>query len=122
MTVRWGFVRLVVVLAVLAVVAFDGISILTTHFSASDDANRAALAAATIYNDSNRQNTAGALIAATQSLPSGETVVPGSLHFNRDGSVDLEVRKTARSLALHWLKQTKSWAVVTESGQANPPS
>jgi hypothetical protein len=122
MTVRWWFVRLVVILAILAIAAFDGISVLTTHFSLSDDANRAALAAASAYDDSGRKDPRSALLAAEQSLPSGVTVVPGSLHLNADGSAEVEVRQTARSLFLHMIEQTRSWAVVTESGSANPPS
>ena len=45
MVTSW-FARLAVILAVLAVFAFDGISVVATHFSASDDAQTAAAAAA----------------------------------------------------------------------------
>jgi hypothetical protein len=120
--VRWWFVRLVVVLAVLAVVAFDGISIMITHFTASDDANHVAQVAANAYHDSNDTNRNAAVLAAEQALPTGASIVPGSVSFAPDGAVNLQVRRTAKSLFLHVLEQTRSWAVVTESGSANPPS
>ncbi len=119
MVTSW-FARLALIFAVLAVFAFDGISVVATHFSASDDAQTAAQAAATAYQNNRLPGPAAAAAAAT--LPKGETIVPGSIHFAANGNVKLEVRKTAHSLLLHLLSQTKGWAVVTESGSAASPS
>jgi hypothetical protein len=119
--VRGWFVRLVVMVAILAVVAFDGLSIMVAHFQVSDAANQAAQAAAVAYRQSNDTATGPGVLAAEQSLPHGDELVPGSVQFLPDGSVTLQVRQTAKSLLLHVFKQTRSWALVTESGSANPP-
>jgi hypothetical protein len=119
MVTSW-FTRLIVIFAVIAVFAFDGISIVAAHFSASDDAQTAADAAATAYSSSGL--AIPAVQAAQATLPKGETIVPGSVHIGKTGAVRLEVRRTARSLVLHLTKATKGWAIVTETGSANPPS
>jgi hypothetical protein len=119
MVTSW-FARLAVIFAVIAVFAFDGISVLATHFSASDDAQTAATAAATAYRSSGLANAA--VQAAQATLPKGETLVPGSVHIDNTGAVSLRVRKTAKSLLLHLTKTTKGWAVVTEGGSAASPS
>ncbi len=115
MVTSW-FARLALIFAVLAVFLFDGISVVVAHFSASGDAQTAAQAAATSYQHTRLPGPAVAAAAAT--LPTGESIVPGSVHFAANGTVKLEVRKTAHSLLLHLLSQTKGWAVVTESGSA----
>ncbi len=119
MVTSW-FARLAVIFAVLAVFAFDGISVVATHFSASDDAQTAAAAAAQAYRGSGLANSA--VLAAQATLPKGEVLVPGSVHIDNTGAVSLEVRKTARSLLIHLTKATKGWAVVTEAGSAASPS
>ena len=119
MVTGW-FARLFVLFAVLAVFAFDGISVVAGHFTASDDATTAAQAAATAYKNS---GLAGAAVdAAAKTLPKGEKLVPGSVHIDSSGDVTLQVRRTARSLLLHLTSATKGWAVVTESGSASAPS
>ena len=119
MVTSW-FARLVVIFAVIAVFAFDGISVVAAHFSASDDAQTAAAAAAAAYQSSGLISPA--IAAAQATLPKGETIVPGSVHIDNTGTVSLKVRRTARSLLLHLTKATKGWAVVTESGSAAAPS
>ena len=119
MVTSW-FVRLAVILGVIAVFAYDGISVVATHFSASDDAQTAATAAAAAYRNSGLANAA--VVAAEATLPKGEKLVPGSVHIDNTGEVSLQVRKTAPSLLLHLASATKGWAVVTESGSAAGPS
>jgi predicted permease len=119
MVTSW-FARLAVMFAVIAVFAFDGISVVAAHFSASDDAQTAAAAAAGAYRSSGLVGTA--VQAAAASLPKGDKLVPGSVHIDNTGAVSLQVRKTARSLLLHLTSATKGWAVVTEAGSAASPS
>lgn len=119
MVTGW-FARLALIFAVVAVFAYDGISVTAAHFAAADDAQNAAQAAATAY-DGSRQ-VGPAVTAAEAALPKGEKLVPGSVKINNTGGVSLEVRRTARSLLLHLTSQTKKWTVVTESGSANPQS
>jgi hypothetical protein len=118
MVTSW-FARLTLFFAVFAVFAFDGISVVATHFSASDDAQTAAQAAAGAFRGG---GVGGAVVAAEQSLPKGEKLVPGSVKIDNTGAVSLEVRRTARSLLLHLTSTTKKWAVVTESGSSAAPS
>jgi predicted permease len=119
MVTGW-FARLFALFAVLAVIGFDGISVVAAHFTASDDATTAAQAAATAYRNSGL--VGAAVDAAKNTLPKGEKLVPGSVHITSTGDVNLQVRRTARSLLLHLSSATKGWAVVTESGSAAGPS
>ena len=112
--------RVVAAVAILGVIGFDGISVVATHLSASDDADSVAQSAADAYHAQGTPNAA--VSAADQQLPKGETLVAGSLQIDPNGAVRLTVRKTAKSLVLHMFSQTRTWAVVTESGSANPPS
>jgi hypothetical protein len=115
------FIRLVGVLAVLGVIGFDGFSVVAAHLSASDDAQNVAQAGANAYKlNPTYQN---ALYAADQALPKGDTIVANSLTINTaNGEVSVKIRRTANSVLLHLFSQTKSWAVVTEGGTADPPS
>jgi hypothetical protein len=114
------FARLFLLFAILAVFAFDGISVVAAHFTASDDATTAAQAAATAYRNSGLPGAA--VDAAKNTLPKGENLVPGSVHITSTGDVSLQVRRTARSLLLRLTSATKGWAVVTESGSASSSS
>lgn len=113
--------RLVATIAILGVIAFDAISVAGAHFQASDDAQTAAQAAVTAYHQAGGTES-GAVQAAEQALPGGDTLVKGSFQIEPDGSVSLRVRRTAKSLLLHLWSGTRSWAVVTESGSAQQPS
>ena len=90
MVTGW-FVRLTLIFAVIAVFAFDGISVLAAHFSASDDAQTAAQAAASGLPQA-PASPGPAVLAAEQRLPKGETLVPGSVHIDNTGGVTLKVR------------------------------
>ena len=119
MVTSW-FARLALIFGIVAVFAFDGISIVAAHFSASDDAQTAAQAAATAYQGSGLIGTA--VVAAEATLPKGEKLVAGSVKIGSGGTISLEVRRTARSILLHLTSQTKKLTLVTESGSASPPS
>jgi hypothetical protein len=113
--------RLVVTLTILGIIAFDGISVAGAHFQASDDADQAAQAAATAYHQPGATES-DAFLAAEKALSSNERLVQGSFQIAADGTVTLSVRRTAKSLLLHLWSATRGWAVVTESGSAEPPS
>ena len=118
MVTGW-FTRLVVIFAVLAVFAFDGISVVAAHFSASDDAQTAAQAARQGLQRAPACASA-AVRAAQATLPKGDDARPGvGAHRQRPATVSLKVRRTATSLLLHLISATKGWAVVTE---AAPPT
>jgi hypothetical protein len=103
--------RLIVVITLLAIAAFDGLSIVGAHFQASDDAQTAAEAGSLAYQ---QQHTGdAALAAATQALKGGDKLVPGTFSVQPDGTVTLRVRRRASSIVLHMWSETKSWDVVT---------
>jgi len=113
--------RLVVTLAILGIIAFDAISVAGAHFQASDDADRAAQAAATAYHQTGATES-DAFLAAEKTLGTSERLVHGSFQIAADGTVTLKVRRTAKSLLLHLWSATRGWAVVTEPGSAQPAS
>ena len=70
------FVRLTLILAILGVAAFEGVSIVIANVGVKDDAQSAAFAAAAAYQS---QHTAIAAIAAAKAdLSKGDTLVAGS--------------------------------------------
>ena len=119
MVTGW-FVKLVAVLAVIGVIAFDGFSIVAAHLSASDDAQTAAQAAANAY--ATQKTPAAALLAAEQALHKGDTLVPNSMTISSTGEVTIKLQRTAGSIILHHFSAGKKWDIVTEGGTADPPS
>jgi hypothetical protein len=114
------FVRLALILAVLAVGAFDGISVLVASIGVSNDAETAALAAAVAYQGN---HTADAAIAAAEgALNKSETLVPGSFRAAPDGTVSLQVRRKAGSIVLHLWSTSAKWDLVTGTASAAPAS
>jgi hypothetical protein len=113
------FVRLTLIFAVLAVGAFDGISILVASVGVKDDAQSAAQAAATAYQQSGH-SAEQALAAAKAALSDGETIVPGSVHAATDGTISLKIHRTAKSIVLHLWSTSAKWDVVTGTASALP--
>ena len=113
--VGW-FTRVLVVFAVLAVVGFDGISIVSAHLSAQDDANNAAADAAASWG--NQRDIGAALTAAQGALGHDETIVPGSLKITAAGVTTLQITRGTKTLVAHdigFLKKETSF-VITGNG------
>jgi hypothetical protein len=113
------FVRLSLTIAIVAIVAFEAVSILVASIGVKDDAQDAALAAATAYQSNH--SAAIAIAAAAGALHEGDTLVPGSVHASADGTVSVQVHRTARSIFLHLWSTSAKWDVVTGSASAAPP-
>jgi len=114
--------RVVLVIAATAVVGFDGLSIAVAHVSAKDDANSAAVAAATAWV-SDKGALAPTLLAAQNSAAQhDETVLPGSLTVGTDGTVHLKLERDATTLLVRRIGPIRSWAIVIVkgSGKADP--
>ena len=112
------FIRLTLILAIVAVAAFEGISILIASVGVKDDAQDAALAAANAYQST---HAASAAIAAAKSvLNAGDSLVPGSVRAAADGTVSLQVRRTANSILLHSWSTSAKWDIVTGSASSAP--
>jgi hypothetical protein len=108
--------RVVLVIAVTAVIGFDGLSIAVAHVSAKDDANSAAVAAATAWV-SDKGALAPTLLAAQNSAAQhDETVLPNSLTVGADGTVHLQLERDATTLLIRHIGPLRSWAIVIVKG------
>jgi hypothetical protein len=111
-------VKIAVVLALLAVGAFDAISVAVAHLDASDDANNAATAAADEWHLSH--DLKSTVAAAQEALGAHETVVANSLVVNNDGSIHLVLRRVATTVAMNHIGPLKKYTVVLADGNATP--
>jgi len=107
-----GPAKAAVVLAVLGVVGFDGVSLLLTHLSTSDSASSGATAAATVIHD--HGSLAAAEAAAASAAGAGERVT--GMTVDPDGTVHLSVRSSATSLVLRHVHD--SWTTVRADASA----
>jgi len=114
--------RIVVGIALTAVIGFDSLSIAVTHVSAKDDANAAAVAASQAWRSAHGDATATLQAAQISAAEHGETVVPDSLSADPDGTIHLRIRHDASTLLVRHLGPWRSWAtvVVKGSGRSAP--
>ena len=111
--------RLVVLFALLGVLAYDGVKVMTTHFGAADDAATASREAVDAYQAT--KDVQQAYDAAVRSLDGkGDTVETATFTVNPDGSIDLVVVKSVSTL---WMKRVgflKDYTEVRQSGHSTP--
>ncbi|WP_336924204.1 hypothetical protein [Aquipuribacter sp. SD81] len=106
-------VRLVVVLAVVGVLVFDGLSLLVGHLAVADSAAAAA-------REAGREIAAGAtpqaayLSAVEEVVADGayDEVPAGSFVVDRTGAVTLTVVRDTPTLVLHHVPRSESWLTV----------
>ncbi|HEX7355692.1 MAG TPA: hypothetical protein VF288_12780 [Mycobacteriales bacterium] len=119
MIIGW-FTRVLVVIAVFAVVGFDTISIASAHLGAQDDANNAASDAASAWGQNH--DLAAALAAAQGALNHGETIVPGSLTISASGATTIKIRRGTRTLIAHDIGFLKGETTFVVTGNGSVPS
>lgn len=107
--------KLVLAITVAAVILFDGLSIGLAHLYASDDANAAAAAASDTWFATHDPSQALASAQASAETHH-ETVVVSSFRILPDGTVDLSVQKTVRTMLVRLLPPLRHLAVVSASG------
>lgn len=112
--------KIVVVLAVLGIVGYDGISIAASRAGAPDDANTAAEAAASSWQQSH--NFASAEQQAVAKLTATETLVPNSLAIAANGTVTLRVSRSVKTLVAQHLPDVKKATTFVVSGSATAPT
>jgi hypothetical protein len=114
--------RVVLVIAATAVVGFDGLSIAVAHVSAKDDANSAAVAAATAWLSDKGALAPTLLAAQNAAAQHDETILPASLTVGTDGTVHLKLERDATTLLIRHIGPLKAWAtvIVNGSGKADP--
>lgn len=126
MVIGW-LTRVVVALLLLGVVGYDGITLVSAHLGAIDDANNAASAAAGSWQ--NNQHLANpqaavqlAIRAAESSLPGSETLLPGSLRIAANGVVTLQIHRGTHTLFAHDLGFLNHVISFDTTGSAPPPT
>jgi hypothetical protein len=119
--VRVGYVtRLAVVLAIIGVFGYDGVSILAVHISASSDANNAADAASANWQQTH--NVTLAYQAASAEVAAHHERVltcPTCFSIAADNTAHVEVRRTAHTLLFSRIGFLRHATIVTEPADAN---
>lgn len=114
-------VKLVVVVVLVAIVAFDALSVGISRLNGTDDANAAALAAATVWSQTH--NLQSAVDAAEESVPDAhESLVPHSLSVDADGTVHLELRRQAKTLVMFRIGPLRRYTFAVVKGESGPPT
>lgn len=108
--------RLVVVLGVVGLVAFDAISVATARMSVEDHASEVARAASSEYQRSQDVQRAygQALLVASEADPANE-VPAEAFTATGDGTVTVHLRRTATTLVLARIGWIADWADVEGS-------
>lgn len=110
--------RLTVLLAVLGLIAFDAISIVTSRLSLEDVGNQAARNASETWQ---RTHDIRASLLSAQTTASdadaGTSVVTNSLRIDPDGTAHLTVTREAATLVAHYLPSVRNWCDQRVDGQ-----
>jgi hypothetical protein len=110
--------KLVVVLAVVAVIGFDGVQVGLSTVQLQDQANDAATAARDSYSQHHDVNAA--LLAAQDSAKeanSQDVLVPGGFSVARDGSVTVQLTRPIHTVVAHYLP-VDTFKTATSGGSA----
>jgi hypothetical protein len=114
--------RVVVVLALIAVVAFDLIAVVSSRVSVTDDANAAAEAANYSWNDKVGNLQAAYEAAVGYADAHNETLVANSFSIAKNGTVHLTLRAKATTLLMGKIGPLKKFAETTGKGSATTPA
>ena len=113
--------KLVLSLAVLGLLAYDGMSLVTANFSAADHATVAAMAASDAYRSSHDVQVAyDAAVAAVAG--EGDTIDTKTFVVTPDAHVTLVLHRTASSLWMHRIGVLKKYSRVTQDGEGAQPT
>ncbi|HEX3004434.1 MAG TPA: hypothetical protein VHO27_09480 [Angustibacter sp.] len=109
--------RLTVVLAIVGVIAFDGISIVTSRLSLEDAGNQAARSASETWESTHdiRAALASAQRTATEAN-ADTTVVSDSLSVDADGTAHLVVTREASTLVARHIGPMRHWVELRVQG------
>lgn len=113
--------KLVATLAVLGVIGFDAISLVSTRFQAEDHAQTAARTASETYRSS--KNLQAAYDAAVAEVAvHGDTIDPASFAVGTDGTTTLTLRRTASTMLVEKVGPLRDWALVETTVTGRPAS
>lgn len=111
--------KLVVVLGLLGLLGFDGISLTQAKFQAADRANTAASAAAGEYRSSH--DLQKAFNAAYATVQDDDTIETKTFSVSADGTVKLRLHHEATTLIVRRIGPIKDWADAVGDGEGHPP-
>lgn len=111
--------KLTLVMAGFGLVAFDGISLVTTHFTAADKAGEAARAASAecVSSKGNVQRSYDAAYAVA--LEAGDAIDTEGFSCLVDGAVRLTYRREAATLIMEKVGPLKKYTTITATGEAS---
>ncbi len=119
-----ALLRTAAVLAVLAVAGFDALSVGASRLAVSDQAGAAARSAADVWATGHDVRAAFEAAATTaQEADPGNVVDPRTFTVTPQGTVDLDVRRTAHTFALARVAPhvgtVQHWVEVSAHGHAS---
>ena len=110
--------KLVLAMALLGLIGFDGVALVKTNFTAADHASTAAAAGADTYRQT--KNVQQAYDAAVAAVP-GDTIDPKKFLVNpATGSVHLTVTEEAVTLWVYRISPLKKYTIVRASADGQP--
>ena len=113
--------KLAVTLALLGLLAFDGIALVTANFSVTDQANTVAGIAADTYK-STHDVQASYDAAVAEAAKNNETVEAKTFLVRpADGHITLTLHKQATTLWVHRVSFLKKYIDVSGTGEGSPP-
>jgi hypothetical protein len=113
--------KVVITLAVLGFLSYDGISIVSANISAADRANTLASEGADDVRSMRDVNKAYAVISA-EAAQNGDTIEPQDFRVASDGHVTLELRREASSLWMSRIAPLRKLLHVHATGEGSPAS
>ena len=114
--------KVVVTLAVIALIAFDLVSIASSRLGVTDDANAAAEAANAAWHESKGNVQSAYNAAAAYAEAHGESCPVDSFHISPTGAVDLRLTGHATTIAVSRVGPLKKFGVVNGHGEATTPT
>lgn len=113
--------KLFAVLGVLGVFGYDGAAIMSAHVRGESSAQDAADAASQVWNKTHNVDQAyQAAQANVADKP--ETVLTKTFSIDADGTVHLEIRRTAKTLVFAHIGALKKYTVTVQHGDAKNDS
>jgi hypothetical protein len=119
MVVGW-LTRVIVVIAVVAIIGFDAIIVVQSQITVRDQASSAATAGLTSYShDHNVETAYHAALADAQSANPADTIKPSDFRISTTGVVTVVVSRPVHTLLAHYLPMTSA-KTATATGTAAP--
>jgi hypothetical protein len=112
--------KLAVILGLVGLVAFDGISVVQGHFQASDRATTAASEAADDYKVNH--DIQKAYNAAFATVTGDDTIETKTFKVDQEGTVTLRLHHVSTTLVLGRIGALKKYADAVETGTGRPSS